>query len=118
MEYFRGMRRALLAHQNGQVQVLIIAPILALCFLGFVVRAASSAVDPTLAKNEIIAQLERRLSEIQKRADLVEKPVWNSEVDALVQAEGEEEKSVNVFIFPPAQSAAPTLELRQTVHFI
>ena len=120
MGYLRGTRRALLAHQNGQVQVLIliIAPILVLCFLGFVVRAASSAVDPTLAKNEIIAQLERRLSEIQKRADLVEEPIWDSEVDALVQAGGEEEKSVSVVIFSPAQPDASTPEVRQTVHFI
>ena len=73
----------LLAHQNGQVQVLIIAPILVLCFLGFVVRAASSGVDPTLATNEITAQLERRLREIQKKMDLAEEPVWNSEVDVL-----------------------------------
>jgi len=113
MEYFRGMRCAFLARQNGQVQALIIAPILALCFLGFVVRAAGSAVDPTLAKNEIIAQLERRLSEIQKRADLVEEPVRNFEVDALVKAEGEEEESVSVVIFSPARTAAPTLELQK-----
>ena len=112
------MRRALLAHQNGQVQVLIIAPVLVLCFLGFVVRAASSSVDPTLATKEIIAQLERRLSEIQKKIDLVEEPVWNSEVDVVVQAEGEEEQSVGVVILSSTEPASPASELRQTVHLI
>ena len=67
MEYFRGTLRALLGQQNGHVQVLIIAPILALSFLGAVVRAASSAVDHTLAQNAVIAQLQQRLSEIHHK---------------------------------------------------
>ena len=61
MEYFRGTLHALLGRESGYVQVLIIAPILALSFLGVVVRGASSAVDATLAKNEVIAQLQQRL---------------------------------------------------------
>ena len=99
MGYLRGLRRSLLAHQNGQVQVLIIAPVLVLCFLGVVVRAASPSSDPTLATNAISALLQRRLGEIQKKV-------------------GHVEQSVGVALFSPAEPASPAPGLRQTVHLI
>ncbi len=83
-EYCKEIFRIFLGRQNGHVQALIIAPILAVSFLGFVVRAASSAVDPTLAKNGVIVQLQQRLNEIQNRTAvlktaLVQEPIQKLE---------------------------------------
>lgn len=65
MKYLRGTLRILLAQQSGQIQLLIIAPILTLSFLSLIVRTASSAVDPSLERKKVAEQLKRRLNEIQ-----------------------------------------------------
>ena len=64
MVYVKGALRALLAQQRGQIQLLIIAPILTLSFLGLLVRSASSAVDHRAEKKKIVAELKRRLDEV------------------------------------------------------
>ncbi len=53
-----------IGHQAGQIQLLILAPILTLCFLGLVVRSASSAVDHRIEKQKVAEQLKQRLSEV------------------------------------------------------
>lgn len=65
MRYEQGKIRALLAQQSGQIQFLIIAPILTLSFLSLVVRTANSAVDPSLEKKKINQQLKQRLLEVR-----------------------------------------------------
>lgn len=57
--------RTLLAQQSGQIQLLIIAPILTLFFLGLVVRTANSAIDPSLEKKKVNQQLKQRLLEVR-----------------------------------------------------
>ena len=64
MVYVKGAWRAFLSQQRGQIQLLIIAPILTLSFLGLLVRSASSAVDHHAAKKKIVAELKRRLDEV------------------------------------------------------
>ncbi len=71
LEYCKEILCISLGRQNGHVQALLIAPILAVGFLGFIVRAANPAVDPSLAKNEVTAQAQQRLSEIQQRSDVL-----------------------------------------------
>jgi murein DD-endopeptidase MepM/ murein hydrolase activator NlpD len=66
MKSLRGVFHALLAQQTGQLQLLIIAPILTLSFLSLVVRTASSAVDPALQKKKVVEQIKQRLIEVQK----------------------------------------------------
>jgi hypothetical protein len=66
MKSLRGVLDALLAQQTGQLQLLIIAPILTLSFLSLVVRTASSAVDPALQKQKVVDQLKQRLIEVKK----------------------------------------------------
>ena len=65
MVYVTGAWRTLLGQQRGQIQLLIIAPIITLSLLGLVVRSASSAVDHSLEKRKVVEQLKRRLSEVQ-----------------------------------------------------
>ncbi|MCS6925984.1 MAG: M23 family metallopeptidase [Candidatus Binatia bacterium] len=69
MRYLKGTLYAILAQESGHIQLLLIAPILALSFLSLVVRTASSAVDPTLEKKKVTEQLKRRLSEVQHEAE-------------------------------------------------
>lgn len=57
--------RTLLAQQSGQIQLLIIAPILTLFFLSLVVRTANSAIDPSLEKKKVNQQLKQRLLEVR-----------------------------------------------------
>ena len=71
LEYCKEMLCISLGRQNGHVQALLIAPILAVGFLGFIVRAANPAVDPSFAKNEVTAQVQQRLNEIQQRSDVL-----------------------------------------------
>lgn len=52
--------------QPGQLQELILIPILTLVVLSFVVQSANSAVDPTMEKRKITEQLKRRLRELHK----------------------------------------------------
>lgn len=70
MRYLKGTLCAVLAQESGQIQLLIIAPILALSFLSLVVRTASSAVDPAVEKKKVTEQLKRRLSEVRSEEDL------------------------------------------------
>jgi len=65
MRSVQGKIRTLLAQQSGQIQLLIIAPILTLAFLGLVVRTASSAIDPSLEKKKVTQQLKQRLNEVR-----------------------------------------------------
>ena len=69
LEYCKKILCIFLGRQNGHVQALLIAPILAVGFLGLIVRAANPAVDPSFAKNEVTAQVQQRLNEIQQRSD-------------------------------------------------
>ena len=102
--------------QNGHVQALIIAPILAVSFLGFVVRGASSAVDPALAKNGVSAQLQQRLSEIRQKS------VPGSDVPNGVETLPAEEppplEEKTVALLSPAEPEAPLRKPRQIVHLI
>ncbi len=68
LEYCKEILCVSLGRQSGHVQALLIAPILAVGFLGFIVRAANPAVDPSFAKNEVTAQVQQRLNEIQQRS--------------------------------------------------
>jgi murein DD-endopeptidase MepM/ murein hydrolase activator NlpD len=70
MRYLKGTLYAFLAQESGQIQLLIIAPILALSFLSLIVRTASSAVDPALEKKKVTEQLKRRLSEVQSEEEI------------------------------------------------
>ena len=130
-EYCKEVFRIFLGRQNGHVQALIIAPILAVSFLGFVVRAASSAVDPTLAKNGVIVQLQQRLNEIQQRSDIPnseetvpteERPIEQPIAQSLGQPTPEEKEdaapSATVALLPPSGPEAPVLGPRQSVHLI
>lgn len=65
MRYMQGKIRTLLAQQSGQIQLLIIAPILTLSFLSLVVRTANSAIDPSLEKKKVNHQLKQRLQEVR-----------------------------------------------------
>lgn len=65
MRYVQGKIRTLLAQQSGQIQLLIIAPILTLSFLSLVVRTANSAIDPSLEKKKVNQQLKQRLLEVR-----------------------------------------------------
>ena len=65
MRYVQRNIRTLLAQQSGQIQLLIIAPILALFFLSLVVRTANSAIDPSLEKKKVNQQLKQRLLEVR-----------------------------------------------------
>ena len=71
LEYCKEILCIFLGRQNGHVQALLIAPILAVGFLGLIVRAANPSVDPSLAKNEVTAQVQQRLNEIQQRSDVL-----------------------------------------------
>ena len=65
MVHMTGAWRTLLAQLRGQIQLLIIVPILSLSLLGLVARSASSAVDQRLEKQKVFEQLKLRLSEVQ-----------------------------------------------------
>ncbi len=80
MKHLKEMFRVLLAQQSGQIQFLIIAPILTLSFLSLIVRTANSTIDPALEKRKVTEQLKRRLSEVQNHEEtlsalLVESPL-------------------------------------------
>ena len=89
MRYMQGKIRTLLAQQAGQIQLLIIAPILTLSFLSLVVRTANSAIDPSLEKKKINHQLKQRLQEVraadpQRFADSSDPTARGSHEDAPV----------------------------------
>lgn len=82
----KGARQAFLAQQRGQIQLLIIAPILTLSFLGLLVRSASSAVDHRVEKKKIVAELKRRLDEVN--IDLLQER-QESQTDSAGDSSGE-----------------------------
>ncbi|MBI3797296.1 MAG: peptidoglycan DD-metalloendopeptidase family protein [Deltaproteobacteria bacterium] len=69
MQYLRGTLKSLLAQQSGQIQLLIIAPILTLSFLSLIVRTASSAVDSSIEKKKVTEQLKRRLNQVRSEGE-------------------------------------------------
>jgi len=71
MRKLRGTLTTLLSQQSGQIQLLIVAPILTLSFLSLVVRTASSAVDSSTEKRKVTEQLKRRLNEVQNERPIV-----------------------------------------------
>lgn len=71
MRKFKGTLLTFLAQQSGQIQLLIVAPILTLSFLSLVVRTASPAVDSSLEKRKVTEQLKRRLSEVQNEQPIL-----------------------------------------------
>lgn len=79
MRYVQGKIRTLLAQQAGQIQLLIIAPILTLSFLSLVVRTANSAIDLSLEKKKVNQQLKQRLLEV-RGADPQRSPDWEAQV--------------------------------------
>lgn len=70
MRKLRGTFLTFLTQQSGQIQLLIVAPILTLSFLSLVVRTASSAVDSSIEKKKVTEQLKRRLSEVQNEQSI------------------------------------------------
>jgi hypothetical protein len=71
MRKLKGTLLTLLTQQSGQIQLLIVAPILTLSFLSLVVRTASSAVDSSIEKKKVTEQLKRRLSEVQNEQPIL-----------------------------------------------
>jgi murein DD-endopeptidase MepM/ murein hydrolase activator NlpD len=71
MRKLKGTLLTLLTQQSGQIQLLIVAPILTLSFLSLVVRTASSAVDSSVEKKKVTEQLKRRLSEVQNEQPIL-----------------------------------------------
>jgi murein DD-endopeptidase MepM/ murein hydrolase activator NlpD len=88
MRYVQRNIRTLLAQQSGQIQLLIIAPILTLFFLSLVVRTANSAIDPSLEKKKVNQQLKQRLLEV-RGAD----PQRFSDLEARVQPDSAQPSS-------------------------
>lgn len=73
MRYFREAFYELLARQSGQIHLLIVAPILTLFFLGLIVRSADSATNAAVEKKKVVAQLKKRLEEVQEAETLAAK---------------------------------------------
>ena len=122
LEYCKEILCISLGCQNGHVQALLIAPILAVGFLGFIVRAANPAADPASAKNEVTAQVQQRLNEIQTRTNILntapaQEPI-SQPVSALIEEKamlsGKEDASSPL----PSQQDAPAREPHQVVHAI
>ena len=124
LEYCKEILCIPLGRQNGYVLAPLIVPILAVGFLGLVVRAASPAVDPALAKNGVIAQVQQRLNEIQQRSDVPRSGLTNRVETALTEeqpsAARQEDSGPSAMDAPPPQpgSETPGHESRQSVYFI
>jgi len=101
MRYVQGKIRTLLAQQSGQIQLLIIAPILTLSFLSLVVRTANSAIDPSIEKKKVNQQLKQRLLEV-RGAD----PRRLADPEARVSGEGQ-----------PARTNPETEKGSQSTHY-
>lgn len=83
MRKFKGTFLTFLTQQSGQIQLLIVAPILTLSFLSLVVRTASSAVDSSIEKKKVTEQLKRRLSEVQNEQPILIE--WREAVSPLTK---------------------------------
>src|SRR5262249_6219422 len=88
MKYLQETFCALLAQQSGQIQFLIIAPILTLSFLSLIVRTANSAIDPALEKRKVTEQLKRRLSEVQNHEEILPALVVETPLISKSKADG------------------------------
>jgi murein DD-endopeptidase MepM/ murein hydrolase activator NlpD len=106
MRKLRGTLLTLLAQQSGQVQLLIIAPILTLSFLSLVVRTASSAVDSSVEKKKVTEQLKRRLNEVKN-----ERAVKIEATKALVRP-SQSATTVAPSKLPPVQQLLPPLQAK------
>jgi murein DD-endopeptidase MepM/ murein hydrolase activator NlpD len=107
MRKLRGTLLTLLNQQSGQIQLLIVAPILTLSFLSLVVRTASSAVDSSLEKKKVTEQLKRRLSEVQseKQAEVEEsKVVSRPKVNSGTQSSSPPQRDANLLLQQAATS--------------
>ncbi len=100
LEYCKEILCISLGRQNSHVQALLIAPILAVGFLGFIVRAANPAVDPSFTKNEVAAQVQQRLNEIQQRSDVLGHVELASTV-TYPTSEEKEDTAPSVLVTPP-----------------
>ena len=124
LEYCRKILRISLGCQNGHVQALLIAPILAVGLLGLIVRAANPALDPASARNEVTAQAQQRLHEIQNRTDVlniasVQETIPQPEsvlIEEKTILSGKKDASPSVLL--PPQQDAPAREPHQIVHAI
>ncbi len=86
MRKLKGTLLTLLSQQSGQINLLIVAPILTLSFLSLVVRTASSAVDSSLEKKKVTEQLKRRLSEVQNERSSEEDVKASAQARAQISA--------------------------------
>src|SRR5690242_10688430 len=64
MEWLAWLGR-LTGQQDGQIHLVLLAPLFTLLLLSLLVHTASSAIDPALEKQKVNEQLKRRLSELQ-----------------------------------------------------
>ncbi len=123
LEYCRAILCISPGCQNGHVPALLIAPILAVGFLGLIVRAANPAVDPASAKNLVTAQVQQRLNEIQKRSDVPKRSTVSGHVEtASTEAHsipGEDTASSASVTRPPlSESVTPRGMPHHIVHAI
>lgn len=109
MRKLKGTLLTLLAQQSGQIQLLIVAPILTLSFLSLVVRTASSAVDPSLEKKKVTEQLKRRLNEVKN-----ERPVEIETAKVPIRSSGPSSVAASVKL-PPVQQLLLPLQAKVKV---
>jgi len=115
MRKLKGTLLTLLVQQSGQIQLLIVAPILTLSFLSLVVRTASSAVDSSLEKKKVTEQLKRRLNEVQSErvASIEEQKNPSQKPPLIVNLPPSEKKNITLPVqetlkFPPPQRPSPS----------
>jgi murein DD-endopeptidase MepM/ murein hydrolase activator NlpD len=112
MRKLKGTLLTLLTQQSGQIQLLIVAPILTLSFLSLVVRTASSAVDSSIEKKKVTEQLKRRLSEVQNEQPILiewREAASHPKVPLIVNLTRPEKETTNL----TPQKASKTLSLKQ-----
>ena len=117
LEYCKEILCIPLGRQSGHVQALLIAPILAVGFLGLIVRVATPAVDPSFAKNEVTAQVQQRLNEIQQRGDVLGHV---ETVSSIAYPTPEEDTAPSVLVtLPPLPEAVTPIDIpHHIVHAI
>ena len=118
LEYCKEILCIPLGRQSGHIQALLIAPILAVGFLGLIVRVATPAVDPSFAKNEITAQVQQRLNEIQQRSDVLGH-VETVSIVAYPTLEEEDTAPSVLVTLPPLPEAVTSIDIpHHIVHAI
>ena len=105
---------------HGHIQLLIIAPVLALFFLGSIVRNASSAVDHRVEEQKVIEQLQQRLSEVRKtrHPSLLGQPqeVPGPEVVATLPGVSDASPAVTTLALPVEPPTQDVNEIHITYH--